>query len=123
MPLTCVCLTVQSILIANNIIQFMDDMHLNISNSFTHLLDIESNEELNVIRHSPYSSDDELIELRMNYRTSMNILSMNCQSLHAKFDYVRLLMEKFKNNNFALQVVCLQESWFSADTNISLLRH
>ena len=108
MPLTCVCLTVQSILIANNIIQFMDDMHLNISNSFTHLLDIESNEELNVIRHSPYSSDDELIELRMNYRTSMNILSMNCQSLHAKFDYVRLLMEKFKNNNFALQVVCLQ---------------
>ena len=110
MSLTCVCLTVQSILIANNINQFMDDMHLNISNSFTHLLDIKSNEELNVIRHSPYSSDDELIESRMSYRTSMNILSMKCQSLHAKFDYVRLLIEKFKNNNCALQVVCLQES-------------
>ena len=95
MPLACVCLTVQSILMANNINQFMDDMHLNISNSFTHLLDIGSNEELNVIRHSPYSSDDQLIESRINYTTSMNILSMNCQSLYAKFDYVRLLIEKF----------------------------
>ena len=52
----------------------------------------------------------------------MNILSMNWQSLHAKFDYVILhvLIEKFKNNNCALQVVCLQESWFSADTGLSL---
>ena len=67
MPLACVCLTVQSTLMANSINQFMDGMHLNMSNSFTHLLDIESNEELNVIRHSPYSSDDELIESRMNF--------------------------------------------------------
>ena len=86
-------------------------MHLNISNSFTHLLDIESNEELNVIRHSPYSSDDELIESRINYTTSLNILSMNWQSLHAKFDYV-ILHVLIENNNCALQVVCLQESWF-----------
>ena len=55
----------------------------------------------------------------MDFTTSMNILSMNCQSLHAKFDYVRLLIDKFKNNS-ALQVVCLQESWFSADTDLSL---
>ena len=114
MPLACVCLTVQSILMANSINQFMDDKQLNMSNSFTHLLDIESNEELNVIRHSLYSSDDELIESRINYTTSMNILSMNCQSIHAKFDYVRLLIDKFKNKKCALQVVCLQESWFSA---------
>ena len=56
----------------------------------------------------------------MNFTTSMNILRMNCQSLYAKFDYVRLLIDKFKNNNGALQVVCLHESWFSADTDLSL---
>ena len=105
---------------ANNTNQFMDDMHLNISNSFTYLLDIEKNEELNVIRHSSYLSDDELIESRMNYMTAMHILNMNCQSLHAKFDYVRLLIDKLKKHNCALQVVCLQESWFSADTDLSL---
>ena len=87
---------------ANNLNQSIDDMHLNISNSFTHLLDIESNEELNVIRHSPYSTDDELIELRINYTLAINILSMNCQSLHAKFDYVRLLIKKFESNNCTL---------------------
>ena len=83
-------------------------------------MDIESNEELNVIRHFPYSSDDELMESRMNFTTSMNILNMNCQSLHAKFEQLRLLIDKFNNNNCALQVVCLQESWFSADTDLSL---
>ena len=36
----------------------------------------------------------------------MNILSMNCQSLHVKFDYVRLLIEKKKMN--ALHEYCVQ---------------
>ena len=105
---------------ANNLNQSMDNMHLNISSSFTHLLDIESNEELNVIRHSPYSSDDELIESRMNYTLAINILSMKSQSLYAKFDHVRLLIETFKNNNCTLQVLYLQKFWFSADTYLSL---
>ena len=40
----------------------------------------------------------------------MSIVSLNCQSLHEKFDYIRLLIDKFANNNCALQVLCLQES-------------
>ena len=31
------------------------------SNSLTHLLNSDDTEELNVIRHSPYISDDELL--------------------------------------------------------------
>ena len=42
-----------------------------------------------------------------------------CQSLHAKFDYIKSLIDKFAANNCPLQVLCLQESWFSSDTDLS----
>ena len=98
---------------ANHVNAFVDNVHLNISNSFTHILDAENNDELNSIRCSPYSSDDLVIQSRENCEYGLSIVSLNCQSLHAKFDYIRLLIDKFANNNCALQVLCLQESWFS----------
>ena len=106
---------------ANHINAFVDNVHLNISNSFTHILDAENNDELNSIRCSPYSisSDDLVIQSRENCENGLSIVSMNCQSLHAKFDYIRLLIDKFANNNCALQVLCLQESWFSSETDLS----
>ena len=70
----------------------MDGMRLNDVNSLTHLTN------------------------------GFGILSLNCQSLHAKFDYIRLLVDKFAANNCPLQVLCLQESWFSSDTDLSPYR-
>ena len=113
------CLTFCSILMANHVNAFVDNVHLNISNSFTHILDAENNDELNTIRCSPYSSDDLVIQSRENCENGLSIVSLNCQSLHAKFDYIRLLIDKFANNNCALQVLCLQESWFSSETDLS----
>ena len=105
---------------ANDINCFVDNAHLNSSNSLTHLLQSDDTEELNVIRHSPYISIDELLLSRINKQNGLSILSLNCQSLHAKFDYIKILIEKFQHNNCSLQVICLQESWFSNDTDLSL---
>ena len=80
---------------ANDINNFVDNMDLNISNSFTHMLDTENSDELNVIRCSPYITDDLLPQAMENRKYGLNILSLNCQSLHAKFDYIRLLIDKF----------------------------
>ena len=82
-------------------------------------IDAENNDELNIIRCSPYSSDDLVIQSRENCENGLSIVSLNCQSFHAKFDYIRLLIDKFTNNNCALQVLCLQESWFSSETDLS----
>ena len=68
----------------------------------------------------PYISIDELLLSRINKQNGLSILSLNCQSLHAKFDYIKILIEKFQHNNCSLQVICLQESWFSNDTDLSL---
>ena len=105
---------------ANDINCFVDNAHLNSSNSLTHLLQSDDTEELNVIRHSPYISVDELLLSQINKQNGLSILSLNCQSLHAKFDYIKILIEKFQHNNCSLQVICLQESWFSNDTDLSL---
>ena len=95
---------------ANNINNFVDNMQLGIANSLTHLLHSENSEELNEIRHSQYISDVELFQRRENYKNGLSVLSLNCQSLTAKFDYIKLLIDKFVHNKCHLQVVCLQET-------------
>ena len=84
----------------------MDNMCLNTLNSLTHLLNSSDTDELNIIPHSPYMSDEELIQSRIRVMNGLNILSLNCQSLHAKFDYIKLLTEKFMSKNCPLQVIC-----------------
>ena len=71
---------------ADNIIKFVDNSQLNSLNLFTHLLNTEDTDELNVIRHSPYISVDELIQSRLHNTNGISILSLNCQSLQAKFE-------------------------------------
>ena len=92
---------------ANNINNFVDNMQLGIANSLTHLLHSENSEE---IRHSQYISDVELFQRRENYKNGLSVLSLICQSLTAKFDYIKLLIDKCVHNKCHLQVVCLQET-------------
>ena len=96
---------------ANDINDFVDNMHLNISNSFTHMLNTENSDELNVIRYSPYITDDLLLQSREN-RKRLSIVSLNCQKLHAKFDYIRLLIDKFMKNDCPLQAICCRKLGF-----------
>ena len=99
-------------------------MRLNTLNSLTHLLNASDTDELNTIQHSPYTmSDEELIQSRIQVKNGLNILSLNCQCLHAniiKFDYIKLHREKFMSKNCTLQVICLQETWFASNTDLSL---
>ena len=38
-------------------------------------------------------------------------MSINCQSLNAKFDDIKLLLNVFTQHEQRIQVVCLQETW------------
>ena len=105
---------------ANNINSLVNGVQLDIMNSLTHLLDTAESEELNVIQHSPYFGNDELINSNLHDKYTFSIVSLNCQSLHAKFDYIKVLVDIFINNNTPIRVICLQESWFSTDTDLSL---
>ena len=38
-------------------------------------------------------------------------MSLNCQSLNAKFPHTKLLLDCFEETNKPVQVLCLQETW------------
>ena len=80
---------------ANDNNNFVDNIDLTYQIYVYIMLDIENSNELNVIQWSPYITDDLLLQSMENRKYGLNILSLNCQSLHAKFDYIRLLIDKF----------------------------
>ena len=116
----CIANTLSRLTMANSIHGFMDNMRLNTLTSLTHLLNFSDTDELNIIQHLPYMSDKELIRSRIRVENGLNTLSLHCQSLHAKFDDIKLITEEFMSKNCPLQVICLQETWFASNTDLSL---
>lgn len=92
------------------------------SNSLTHLLDFndEYSELLESISPSYYYSEDEVVLKCAANKNSCHILSLNCQSLQAKFDLIKLLLNKFHIKNSPIQIICLQETWFKNSDKIDL---
>ena len=84
------------------------------------MLDTENSDELNVIRCSPYITDDLLLQSMENRKYGLNILSLNCQSLHAKFDYIRLLIDKFMQKDCPLQAMFARNLVFFGNGSIPL---
>ena len=49
---------------------------------------------------------------------SINIMSLNCQSINAKFNELQIIVEEINNN--LLSVICLQKSWLRENSDFSL---
>ena len=67
--------------------QFVDDI-LSDKTSLIHLLDSnddEDNKEAHIIKHSPYYGETDFSNLLVE-KPGFSILSMNIQSVNAKFD-------------------------------------
>ena len=84
---------------ANSINSFVNGVQLDMMNSLTHLLKTAESEELNAIQHSPYFGDDDLINSNVHDKYTFSIVGLNCQSFHAKFDFIKVLVDKCINNN------------------------
>ena len=53
--------------------------------------------------------------------TVFSILSLNIQSIHAKFDKMVLFLRALKQSNFEFSTICLQETWLDNNADLSLL--
>ena len=101
---------------------FLDNNNLTSQNSLSHLLDF--NDGCTDLTHciqpssSKYYSDGNFMS-KLN-TNSCAIMSLNCQSLHAKFSQIILLVDTFAENNTPIQVICLQETWFENSELIDL---
>ena len=90
---------------------FLDNENLTNHNSLTHLLDFHDdyNDLTNSIKPSMYYSEDDFMS-KLNPKYCA-IMSLNCQSLHAKFTQIKIMPDTFAANDTPIEVLCLQETW------------
>ena len=92
---------------------FLDNAELTELNSLTHILDFDNehdhNDLLESIQISQYYTELDFIKKRTP--DTCTIMSINCQSLHAKYNDIKLLLNVFTQHEQPIPVVCLQETW------------
>ena len=77
---------------------------------------------MEVIHQYPYFDDEHLITCQQNNHNSSLIFSLNCQSLNATFDEIKIQIETFRNNECEISDFCLQDTWLGEDSDASLLQ-
>ena len=69
--------------------------------------------EINLIKPSPYYGIDSLPTSIAQSPGQFNILSINAQSLNAKYNELILLLEIAQKQNIRFHAICVQESWLN----------
>ena len=102
---------------------FIENRNIGEENCFIelmHKMDSGFENEINIIEHSPYYSDQDFRNVVDQVSGSLRILNLNCGGLNAKLKKVLFLAEC--NNNFRpLSVIALQETQLIAGTDINSL--
>ena len=92
--------------------------------SLLELLNLADDQEVempNLFTESPYMDNEEALNVLSKNKNQFNLLTLNCQSLMAKFDQLQIYMNFFTNADCPLSVVCLQETWLSAIHDVSMM--
>ena len=78
-------------------------------------------EEIHIMRPSHYFAIEKL-PIHLQTVGNFNILSLNTQSINAKFDAFVAFLEIAKQQNVHFHAICLQETWLSENSDLSLLQ-
>ena len=64
---------------------------------------------------SPYIDIENISCYLQQYENDFILLSLNIQSLNAKFDVFQSLLTELSNSNIFVSAICIQESWVSTN--------
>ena len=81
-------------------------------NSFTHLIKSispDTENEIELIEHSNYYTDDEFVNNIQITESKIKMLSLNCQSINAKFEKLKAFLAVI-NEYTEISIICLQET-------------
>ena len=70
-------------------------------------------EEPTLFDHSLYVDNEELIDIIKQKQGILKCLSLNIQSLNAKFDQLRIYLDYLQEQNCKFDIICLQETWIN----------
>ena len=78
-------------------------------------------EEFHIMRPSHYFAIEEL-PIHLQTLGNFNILRLNTLNINAKFDAFVAFLEIAKQQNVHFHAICLQETWLSENSDLSLLQ-
>ena len=84
--------------------------------------DEDEENDINVINHSNYCVADKLPTFLGQDHGGLKILSLNAQSLNAKFAELQIFIDLWQNQNIFFDIICIQETWLKRDIDVSLLQ-
>ena len=94
------------------------------SHSLAHILNVDNTDdavELNIIKHSPYFDQEFFLKILKEKNQNFTVLSLNIQSINAKFDQLKIVLNLIQENNCHISAICLQETWLRDDSNNALI--
>ena len=100
---------------------FIHNIGLNEENSLSYLLDKISPEienETDLLEHSKYYNDADFKSVLHNANSKISMLSLNCQSINAKYDKLKLFLDDV-NKDHPISAICIQESWGHEEMEMS----
>ena len=94
------------------------------ANSFLKVLGIdnEENDEINITNPSPYYSLEQFVDYIYTLKDKFVVLSLNIQSINAKFDNFTILIDVINKQNSLIDAICLQETWLDEHDDISIFQ-
>ena len=66
-----------------------------------------------------YNVDDAITKI-ISKNNDFSVISINIQSLNAKFDQLKILIHYLNDRGYEFSTICIQETWFSYFTETSL---
>ena len=93
------------------------------NNDLNNILDIDEipdpDGEIADLNKTEYIDSAELSKYLYEHRNEFSIMSLNIQSIRAKFDLLNILLSELYDKELAFSVICLQESWLRDEDDIT----
>ena len=106
--------------------QRIDRFYTNLAgseNDLNHVLStfVDSEHEITNFCHSHYVDMSEIQSIFQNSQNEFLILTLNIQSVNAKFDNLFSVIDNLSSQGLYFGAICLQEAWTSSYSDSSLL--
>ena len=96
------------------------------NNDLNYLLksDEDSEDEIKTFQHSNYYDWDGLRDVLIQCKNNFTILSLNCQSINAKIDKIKCLIDFLQSFDIEISALCIQETWiaFKDESELDIFR-
>ena len=92
-------------------------------NSLSSILNSTNEEnEMSIVNHSAYHSIENVHSAIGNNQNEFKLLSLNAQSIYAKFSGIETLLHNLHDKNAEPDIICIQESWLHDQSDLSLIQ-